>query len=175
MEIDSLVMQATFEDCKKYMHAEVKRYCTHQAAQWKDWQEIESDIYLEFARAYEKFNGLKGEFIPTLLLKIRWRLKENLREMIRKSKVRKEETVSPETIRAKNTLDHSFEEMLNLFSDDAKEVIQLTFHLAPDHIKRNGSPLRREIKNEIKKVLTEKGWLRSRIMESFQEIREALS
>lgn len=174
MEIDSLVMQTTFEDCKRYLHAEVRRYCC-KATIKRDWQEVESDIFLEFMHAYEKFNGLKGEFIPTLLLKIRWRLQENLREMIRKKKVRKENQEDPVNIPSPEPADHSFAEVINLFSEDAKEVIKLVLHYAPEHIRHNGKPMKREIKKEVKKALAERGWLRSRIMESFQEIREALS
>lgn len=174
MEIDSLVMLTTFEDCKRYLYSEVHRYCRKTAVK-RNWEEVESDVFLEFVQTYEKFNGLKGEFIPRMLLMIRWRLQENLREVIRKQKVRRENQGDPINIPSPEPADHSFEEVLRFFSEDAKEVIRLVLHLAPDRIKDNGKPLRREIKNEVKKVLVEKGWLRSRIVQSFQEIREALS
>lgn len=172
-----VVIAETYADYEKLIYATVKRFMDRYGG---DFQEMLCEANYAFMKAFYAWDAGRAKF-STLLVWCIW----NALKTLRNNKI-KDETRCPVHIDAENDdgkslagnlQDVTFEYNFENLTSDARDVMNLILN-APDDlfdavIAKGGQP--RNWRSTLREYLEDMGWTRRRIMQSFIELRSAVS
>ena len=153
-----------YESVKPLIFKVVKEF---QRRHGGEWDELLGEANLLFMKSLEGYDWRKGKFSKRIAYKVWWGLfSQRSQQMTREGRMGERDTSLPlEDVPCEDSFDLVM--LTEEVSDDAALLIELA--LQEDG---KGTPDRK--RGRLAAILIDLGWTATRILESFQEIREAL-
>lgn len=159
---------ATYTDVEKLIYKLIHKFIRRYGG---DFEELKSVANYAFVQAYDEWDSKKSSFSTTVSWYVNMHLLNELRDRIKRSSRVQYKNI---TGRDANYRQRHFANLLDTLSDDAKEVAKLVIK-APAELIDAMDYGELTPKKALRNYLLGLQWSKSRIVQSFNEIREALS
>lgn len=169
-------VEKLYEDHKKLIHREVYNHHKRYGGDVEELVSQANELFMDILLSYDSD---KAEFSTWLVIKLRFHLREEFREKIRKSKTRPTcqypEHESYEFGRSYKHFD--CKEFMESLSKDGKFVLSLIYDMPMDiwiSIRQRGDDSPKNIRRALREYLNDLDWSYMRILKVFKEINKAL-